>query len=101
MRQLPSDVVDKCKVIADFYCIKEPVGDDAIGEGACPGDDGGDGQGQGSSQKSPRGSRKWLIQHVMFPMMKLHLRPHKKRATDGSVVEVARLEKLYRVFERC
>jgi DNA mismatch repair protein MLH1 len=42
-----------------------------------------------------------MLQHIMFPAMKAQLRPHRRRATDGSVVEVARLEKLYRIFERC
>ncbi|XP_078180194.1 MUTL-homolog 1 isoform X1 [Carex rostrata] len=45
--------------------------------------------------------REWNIQHVLFPSMRLFLKPPKCLATDGTFVQVASLEKLYRVFERC
>ena len=38
---------------------------------------------------------------VLLPAMRLFLRPGRSRAADGSVIELTRLEKLYRVFERC
>ena len=42
----------------------------------------------------------WLLQ-VVFPAMRVFLKPGRSRATDGSIVELTRLEKLYRIFERC
>jgi hypothetical protein len=46
-------------------------------------------------------SRAWLAEHILLPALRRHLAPAKKRASDGSVVELTRLEALYRVFERC
>ncbi|XP_031503809.1 DNA mismatch repair protein MLH1 isoform X2 [Nymphaea colorata] len=45
--------------------------------------------------------REWTIQHVLFPSMRLFLKPNNQMATDGTFVQIATLEKLYRVFERC
>eukprot|EP00873_Tetraselmis_striata_P002649 jgi/Tetstr1/422913/TSEL_013694.t1 len=87
------------EALADFYSIKGPLGGEAppAGEPAGGGDaaEGGGGGARGAAW------REWALQHVVFPAMKAQLRPPKRRATDGSVVEVARLEKLYRIFERC
>eukprot|EP00963_Diacronema_lutheri_P000586 scaffold31_cov334-Pavlova_lutheri.AAC.54 len=43
----------------------------------------------------------WTIQHVLFPAMRNFLLPPRGRERDGSVVQVACLEKLYKIFERC
>uniref|UniRef100_A0A5B7C0A9 Putative MUTL isoform 1 n=1 Tax=Davidia involucrata TaxID=16924 RepID=A0A5B7C0A9_DAVIN len=45
--------------------------------------------------------REWSIQHVLFPSMKLFFKPPNSMATDGTFVQVASLEKLYKIFERC
>ncbi|XP_057793659.1 DNA mismatch repair protein MLH1 isoform X2 [Salvia miltiorrhiza] len=45
--------------------------------------------------------REWSIQHVLFPSMRLFLKPPKSMATNGTFVKVASLEKLYKIFERC
>ncbi|KAJ4701196.1 DNA mismatch repair protein MLH1 [Melia azedarach] len=45
--------------------------------------------------------REWSIQHVLFPAMKLFLKPPTSMATNGTFVRVASLEKLYKIFERC
>ncbi|XP_020110363.1 DNA mismatch repair protein MLH1-like [Ananas comosus] len=45
--------------------------------------------------------REWTIQHVLFPSMRLFLKPPKSLATNGTFIQVASLEKLYRIFERC
>lgn len=45
--------------------------------------------------------REWCIQHVLVPSMRLFLQPPKSMANNGTFVQVASLEKLYRIFERC
>ncbi|KAK9200379.1 hypothetical protein WN944_015576 [Citrus x changshan-huyou] len=45
--------------------------------------------------------REWSIQHVLFPAMRLFLKPLNSMATNGTFVKVASLEKLYKIFERC
>ena len=41
------------------------------------------------------------VAHVLLPAMRVHLRPPRARASDGSVVELTRLQSLYKIFERC
>lgn len=43
----------------------------------------------------------WIVEHVLFPEMKLGLTPGKSLVTTRCVVEVADTEQLYKVFERC
>ncbi|XP_058194713.1 DNA mismatch repair protein MLH1 isoform X1 [Rhododendron vialii] len=45
--------------------------------------------------------REWSIQHVLFPSMRLFFKPPTSMATNGTFVQVASLEKLYKIFERC
>ncbi|KAJ7568741.1 hypothetical protein O6H91_01G046000 [Diphasiastrum complanatum] len=45
--------------------------------------------------------REWTIQHVLFPAMKLFLKPPHHLANNGAAIQVARLENLYKIFERC
>lgn len=45
--------------------------------------------------------RVWTIEHVLFPAIKLFLKPPKHMATDGTAIQVACLENLYKIFERC
>jgi DNA mismatch repair protein MLH1 len=43
----------------------------------------------------------WSVENVLFPALRSHFRPPAAFATDGTVLQVACLEQLYRVFERC
>lgn len=45
--------------------------------------------------------REWSVQHILIPAMRLFLKPPSSMAKDGTFVQVASLEKLYRIFERC
>ncbi|ONK57686.1 uncharacterized protein A4U43_C09F3030 [Asparagus officinalis] len=51
--------------------------------------------------KAAWAQREWTIQHVLFPAMRLFLKPPNAMATNGTFVQVASLEKLYKIFERC
>lgn len=42
-----------------------------------------------------------LLQSVLYPALRLYLVPHQQRSTDHTIVQVAALEQLYKVFERC
>ncbi|KMZ57672.1 hypothetical protein ZOSMA_83G00490 [Zostera marina] len=45
--------------------------------------------------------REWTIQHVLIPSMRLFFKPPIFMAGNGTFVQVASLEKLYKIFERC
>ncbi|KMT20165.1 hypothetical protein BVRB_1g001770 isoform A [Beta vulgaris subsp. vulgaris] len=45
--------------------------------------------------------REWSVQHILVPAMRLFLKPPKSMANNGTFVQVASLEKLYKIFERC
>eukprot|EP00656_Telonema_subtile_P025407 TRINITY_DN27482_c0_g1_i3.p1 TRINITY_DN27482_c0_g1~~TRINITY_DN27482_c0_g1_i3.p1 ORF type:complete len:394 (-),score=49.16 TRINITY_DN27482_c0_g1_i3:265-1446(-) len=42
-----------------------------------------------------------LVQHVIFPGVKQTLIPSSTLGSDGSLIEVACLQKLFKIFERC
>jgi len=46
-------------------------------------------------------SNEWLLKHVIFPAMSDYLYPPQSFAVDGHVMQVACLERLYKIFERC
>jgi hypothetical protein len=43
----------------------------------------------------------WVTQHVLFPRLRNAFHPHRALAKDGTVTQVANLENLYKIFERC
>lgn len=42
-----------------------------------------------------------FVEHTLLPAMRTQLWPPERFATDGTVLQVACLEQLYKVFERC
>lgn len=48
-----------------------------------------------------RPSQSWICEHVLLPSMRLRFSPPAVLATNGAVVQITSLEKLYKVFERC
>lgn len=51
--------------------------------------------------RKDRSSLAWVIENSIFPAIRTDLTPTKALGADGSVIMVACVEKLYRVFERC
>ena len=45
-------------------------------------------------------AREWSVRHLILPELK-RTEVQRARRTDGSIVEVTRLENLYKIFERC
>ena len=82
--------------IAAFYALPEVEGwteEDTSHHGDLP-----------EAPKAPfggGGALSFLMQHALLPACRLYLDPPPSMAQDGSVLEIARLEDLYKVFERC
>jgi len=74
---------------AEFYCLQyedepEPVeGEDDV-----------------AVNQSAK-ERMWTIEHVFFPAFRQRFLPPQSASEDGSVIRIASLDKLYKVFERC
>lgn len=76
--------------IAELYMLQPLISDD---ESAAVQDD--------ADKSNEKRINEWEAVHVLLPALRLFLKPPRARASDGSVVELTRLEQLYRVFERC
>ena len=44
---------------------------------------------------------RWIVEHVLFPSFRIDLVPSKTLADNGSILQIADLRELYKVFERC
>ncbi|XP_043838029.1 DNA mismatch repair protein Mlh1 [Dromiciops gliroides] len=51
--------------------------------------------------ESPSVSWKWTVEHVLYKAFRSHLLPPQHFSEDGSVLQLANLPDLYKVFERC
>ncbi|KAJ3683223.1 hypothetical protein LUZ60_013450 [Juncus effusus] len=96
-------------IIANFYALHPPILPNPSGDGINfykknnpSGQEGEEGNEELLAEAETAWSqREWNIQHVLFPSMRLFLKPPKCMATNGTFVQVASLDKLYKVFERC
>ncbi|XP_071503991.1 DNA mismatch repair protein Mlh1-like [Diadema antillarum] len=68
----------------------------------------GDRKGEGGETEPPKQEAelpdynwRWTIEHVIYPALKSTFLPPKEFAGDASVLQVANLPDLYKVFERC
>jgi len=50
---------------------------------------------------NPKWNAEFVMEHSLLPAMKRSFQPPVAFATNGSVVRIASLDKLYKVFERC
>ena len=101
--------------IASFYSghDDEDVDEDAenvVPPGEAVARAGVEGRGRGGGGDSDSGrhadiagvdDERWQTRHVLFPAIARKLVPTRASASDGTVLQVACLEQLYRVFERC
>lgn len=84
--------------LADFYCL-QPLGDGESDEWL---DEPAPGAGAAAvAAFAAQAKRREAMEHVLFPAVKRHLKPSARMVGDGSFVNVASLDKLYKVFERC
>ena len=107
---------DVAAALASFYAVQPPLDAEGGGEGGgggggeeAPGASGADAAdagagevgGGGGAAAAPAGSRDWTLRHVLSPALRAFLRPPRRRAADGTFVQLTSLERLYRTFERC
>ncbi|KAL4439671.1 hypothetical protein ABPG75_002672 [Micractinium tetrahymenae] len=93
------------QALAELYCVQPTIAeavaeargreDDICVEGDCAP------QCKHSTPTGEQRQQEWTLQHVLLPALRLFLVPSRQRASDGSVMELTRLETLYRIFERC
>lgn len=46
-------------------------------------------------------SWRWAVEHLLVKAFRTHLSPPQHFSQDGSVLQIANLPDLYKVFERC
>lgn len=98
-----------CAQLAAFYASLPTVRESFEGQGA----DQGGAEAEASQASTPwqppaddpppshPESLHWQLQHALFPAMRTGLAAPRAFADDTTVVQVAALERLYRIFERC
>lgn len=57
--------------------------------------------GRASFQEAEANSWRWRVEHVIFKAFRTLFSPPKKFSEDGTVLQIANLPDLYKVFERC
>eukprot|EP00871_Galdieria_phlegrea_P006098 jgi/Galph1/976/GphlegSOOS_G5689.1 len=83
-------LLDVCDTVATFWTTVSVQHDDSASPSSAYCD---------TDEK--HGSSMWLLEHILLKKMRQYLLPPKKFATNGIILEITSLEKLYRVFERC
>jgi DNA mismatch repair protein MLH1 len=84
---------DVARHLGELYAIREPLPEPEPEAGASePG---------ANARSEAELSHEWAVAHVLLPALRQHFRPPAPFAGDGTVLQVACLEQLYRVFERC
>uniref|UniRef100_A0A3Q3FBK1 MutL homolog 1, colon cancer, nonpolyposis type 2 (E. coli) n=1 Tax=Labrus bergylta TaxID=56723 RepID=A0A3Q3FBK1_9LABR len=77
---------DFCKECSSFYSIRKPSEEEFW---LCV------------FQDSEGNSWRWKVEHVIFKAVRSLFSPPKSFSEDGSVLQIANLPDLYKVFERC
>ncbi|XP_048755087.2 DNA mismatch repair protein Mlh1-like [Ostrea edulis] len=80
-----------CRETSEFYCFKPSLFQDQKKDSTDPQEE------ESGSKKS----WKWVVEHVLFSAFRNLLFPPKTFAEDSSILQIANLPDLYKVFERC
>lgn len=43
----------------------------------------------------------WNLEHILYPCLRKSFQPPKKLLEDGTLLQIASLPDMYKVFERC
>jgi DNA mismatch repair protein MLH1 len=82
------------KELADFYAVRKNHYAEVTASQQS--------EGEGSSQGQTQANKwQWTVEHVIFPAFRSLLMPPKSASEDTSVLQLADLPDLYKVFERC
>ena len=54
-----------------------------------------------NTTKPSNSSWQWTVEHVLFPAFRTGLVPPNRFSEDGTLLQIANLPDLYKVFERC
>ncbi|XP_071108486.1 DNA mismatch repair protein Mlh1-like [Haliotis cracherodii] len=81
-----------CRETSEFYCIKKSLFSRLDHEGGS----------QEVQESHPKGDKwRWTVEHVIYPAVRTQLLPPRQFAEDASLLQLANLPDLYKVFERC
>lgn len=83
---------DFCRECSHFYSIRKQYVLEAEPGEAEPGEE---------EQEAERSSWRWKVEHVIFRALRSLFSPPGSFSEDGSVLQIANLPDLYKVFERC
>nr|CAD7443099.1 unnamed protein product [Timema bartmani] len=84
-----------CRETAKFYSelfTRDDVDDDILENATFQFED---------SPKDSLVNWKWTVEHVIYPALKQKLLPPKRFIEDATILQIANLPDLYKVFERC
>ena len=86
------------KELSDFFAVRKNV----YAEVQARDEEQGQGEGSGQSEAGRQGDNwRWTVEHVIYPAFRSLLMPPKSASEDTSVLQLANLPDLYKVFERC
>ena len=87
------------KELSDLFAVRKNV----YAEVSAKDDEQGQGEGSGGQSEAGRqgDNWRWTVEHVIYPAFRSLLMPPKSASEDTSVLQLASLPDLYKVFERC
>nr|XP_022306546.1 DNA mismatch repair protein Mlh1-like [Crassostrea virginica] len=80
-----------CRETSEFYSFKNSMFPDTSDST----------EGSQGEEESTQNSWKWTVEHVLFSAFRNFLFPPKTFAENSSILQIANLPDLYKVFERC